>query len=351
MELRPSMLLLVLGICLVIFIITPLFLEKSLIYYPSRRMNSTLANWGLQYEDIYFQAADGTRLNGWYVPLGKGEMASPLQDKTFESSTLVTLWLHANAHNISEAYDGEMMALIQRHLKTNLFIFDYRGYGRSEGEVSESGTYSDARGALDYLRERGVAADTVILFGHSLGSAVAVDLAAENTVRGLILWSPFTSVADIARYHYPILGHFYTLLPWLPGIKYDSISKIGSVGSPLLIIHGHDDMLVPLSMGKKLYDEAKVEKKIVVLRGADHNRMSNGEEMLGAIDSFVRKLGRGEVASPLPDLKAVVFYHRISQEPLAHLLHLSLCLCLASGFYCNLKVFTHPYTRNRGKPQ
>ncbi len=292
MEILRTVILLMLGIGVVIFVVTPLFLEKSLIYYPSRSMKSTPADWGLQYEDVYFHVADGTRLNGWYVPFYNPHELPRENNhpQTPQEPRLVTLWLHANAHNISEAYDGEMMVLIQRYLKTDLFIFDYGGYGKSEGSVSESGTYSDARAALAYLVQRGTSSEYILLFGHSLGSAVAVQLAIEQVVKGVVLWSPFTSVAAMARYHYPILGHLYTTPFWLPGIKYDSYSKIKQVRSPLLVIHGEDDKVVPLWMARELYNEADAEKEMVVLRGADHNMLSDWKEMLGAIDSFVRKL-------------------------------------------------------------
>lgn len=262
----------------VIFIAFPLFLEKSSIYYPSRVINATPSRWGLKYEDVYFPAADGTKLNGWYVP--------------FENATLTTLWLHANAHNISGAYETEMMVAIQKRMKTDLFIFDYRGYGRSEGRVSEAGTYSDGQGALDFLKGRGTPVEDIILFGHSLGTAVAVELASKEMVRGVALWSPFTSVADMGRLHYPVLGHIYTSLPWFPRIKYDSMSKIKRLRSPLLVIHGAGDRLTPLSMAQRLYDAAQTRKEMAVIPEGDHNYMSEvgWRMLLDSVDSFVRML-------------------------------------------------------------
>ena len=275
----PSLVGLLVGLFVAIFVLYPMFLEARSVYFPSRSFNATPARWGLEYEEVSLTTEDGLRLSGWYIPNAGAK------------STV--LWFHANAHNISQAYDSEWLVLIQSRLAANLFIFDYRGYGRSEGKPSEEGTYRDARAALSYLRSRpDVDSSRIIYFGHSLGSAVATDLATKVEPMGLILWSPFSSFAEAARHHYPILGHVYTALPGFPRIKYDSISKIRRIDTPTLILHGDNDALMPLWMGWRLQDAAKGPANLVAIPGGTHNHMPDGgwDIFLTSAEGFIRRL-------------------------------------------------------------
>ncbi len=226
-------------------------MDNHFLYFPDPELIMTPANIRLPYDNVNFTASDGTQLHGWFVPAGT------------EGKTV--LFFHGNAGNISHRVDN----ILRLHrLGLAVFIFDYRGYGQSHGETSEPGLYEDARAARSWLVNRGVAAEDIIYFGRSLGAAVALQLALEKKPAGLILESPFTSVAGMGRKHYPIL---YRLLGWLIQGRYDNEKKIGAITAPLLVIHGTRDSIVPPSMGKKLYSLAPEPKELYLIDGADHN--------------------------------------------------------------------------------
>ena len=225
-------------------------IERRYIYFPEKELVGTPAEWGLPFEEVHFPASDGIRLHGWFVP-GRTEVT--------------WLWFHGNGGNISHRLEDLM--LMHRHLGVSFFLFDYRGFGLSEGRVSEEGTYRDARGALDYLSSRGdVSARRIVYFGRSLGSAVAVWLATQHRPSGLILESPFTSVKDMAKIAFPHLP-LYLLIR----TKYDSMSRIGDVSCPLMILHGDRDEIVPIAQGRKLFEAARDPKSFYTIAGAAHN--------------------------------------------------------------------------------
>ena len=225
-------------------------IEKRFLFFPTQEIAYTPGQAGLDYEEAFFFTQDGLRLHGWYVP----------------GRTDVTwLWFHGNGGNISHRVDE--MALIQQRLGVNQFIFDYQGYGRSEGRPTEQGTYRDARAALEYLRARpDIEGDRIVYFGRSLGSAIAVELASSQPPLAMVLVSPFTSVGDMARLTIPFLP-----VQWLVRDRYDSLASIGRVERPLLIIHGDQDDTVPVSQGRKLFEAANSPKHFRLLVGAGHN--------------------------------------------------------------------------------
>jgi uncharacterized protein len=233
-------------------------LEKYVIFVPERAIEMTPQSEGLAYQDIWFPAKDGVRLHGWLVPA---------TDARF---TLV--WFHGNAGNISHRVDNikYLHRAMGRPILPNIFIFDYRGYGRSAGrlsDLSEEATYRDAEGALAYLRGRQDLAQTrLIYFGRSLGSAVAVEMARQNAPAGLILETPFTSIQDMAR----------ATLPFLPvgGLlrtKYNSLGKMPEIRAPLLVLHGDRDEVVPYEQGRRLFEAANEPKTFFPIHGARHN--------------------------------------------------------------------------------
>ena len=246
-------------------------IERHFIYFPERRLAATPADVGLEFEELHFQAADGTRLHGWLVP-GRGEIA--------------LLWFHGNAGNIGDRV--ELPWELHRELGLAVLILDYRGYGESEGTPSESGLYLDADAALGELMQRlGLAAERIALFGQSLGTAVAVELAYRHAPAGVILEAPFTSVRDMARRHYP----------WLPvrsllRTRFDSLSKIADVSAPLLIIHGEDDETVPVEMGARLFSAAREPKRLLTIPRAGHTdaHLIGHSEYFAAIREFVAEL-------------------------------------------------------------
>jgi fermentation-respiration switch protein FrsA (DUF1100 family) len=226
-------------------------LEHHFLFFPDQNLHTTPAADGLSYEEIDFPAADGTPLHGWYLP---GPEGRPL-----------VLFCHGNAGNIADRV--EILRFLH-DLGLAVFIFDYRGYGRSQGQASEAGTYDDGRGALDWLAGRGWRPDRMIYFGRSLGAAIALQLALERPPAGLVLESPFTSVAAMGRHHYPLLSR---LLGWLLTASYDSLARIADLRTQLLIVHGRADRVVPVAMGEELYRRAPEPKRLLLLPGIDHN--------------------------------------------------------------------------------
>ena len=240
------------------------------IFFPDPTLRATPADFSLQYEDVRFVAPDGVRLHGWWIP-GRRE------------ETL--LWFHGNAGNISDRLDN--LRLLHEHVGVGVFLFDYRQYGRSEGTASEAGLYADARGALAYLRNRAdVAQDRIVYFGRSLGSAVAIDLATTELPWGLILESPLTSLADMARRLLP--GPLTAMIP----AGFENLRNIPGIRSPTLFIHGDRDTIVPYEQGRRLFDAASPPKFFFTLRGAGHNDtyVIGGRRYFAHIRNFIERL-------------------------------------------------------------
>ena len=220
---------------------------------------------------MYFTTEDGLQLNGWYLP---------------GNSDMTWLWFHGNGGNVSDRV-GEL-ALIHHRMGVNLFIFDYRGYGRSQGKPSEQGTYRDARAALKYLQGRAdVDPGQIVYFGRSLGAAVAVELATVQPPLALVLVSPFASIRDMARQVVPLLP-VHVLVPRM----YDSISRIRQIQRPLLVLHGDQDTEVPPSQGRKLFEAANQPKRFQNIQGAGHNDTLavGGQALWDALVSFLDSL-------------------------------------------------------------
>ncbi|MEW5944319.1 MAG: alpha/beta hydrolase [Pseudomonadota bacterium] len=224
--------------------------EPRLIYYPDRVIALTPDRLGLDYEDVWLTADDGVRLNGWFLPSGR-------------PAGLTLLLLHGNAGNISHRFEKYA---VFRELGVDVFALDYRGYGRSEGEPSEPGTYLDAAAAYRYLIEkRGVDPRKLVVYGESLGAVVAVELAARSAVAGVVMEGVFTSAADVGQAMFPFLP-----VRWLAKNKYDALARIGRINAPLLILHSRDDEFFGMRHPQKLLAAAQAPKELVELRGG-HN--------------------------------------------------------------------------------
>ena len=253
-----------------------LLFEKKLIYFPSRVHDATPAALGLLHEEAEFEADDGVRLHGWFLPV--------------KDSRLTVLLCHGNGGNLSHRLDRVL--LLQSRLAADTLVFDYRGYGRSEGSPDEAGTYRDARAAYRWLRERGKAPSRIVLMGESLGSAVALQLALEVDARALVLEAPFTSIPDMARAAYP----FLPLWPFVR-TRYDSLGKIARLRMPLLVLHGEEDEVVPFAQGRRLFEAAPEPKRFFAIPGARHNDtyFVGGEDYWRAVRDFLES-----VLPPLP---------------------------------------------------
>jgi hypothetical protein len=228
-----------------------MFLENSLIFFPMRYPDGQWQPAGLKFEDVWFSSADGTRLNGWYMPC--------------KNARAVVLFCHGNAGNITHRAD--ILEVLHRRVGVSTLIFDYRGYGRSEGKPNEAGVLADARAARHWLAQRENIAETdIVVMGESIGGAVAVDLAARDGARALVLESTFNTLPDVAAYHYPWLP-----VRWAMRTRLDSAGKISSYHGPLLQSHGDADTIVPLRLGQALFDAANEPKQFLLYPGHDHN--------------------------------------------------------------------------------
>jgi alpha-beta hydrolase superfamily lysophospholipase len=234
--------------------------EPRMIYYPARQIDQTPDQLGLQYDDVTLTASDGVRINGWFLPAVASAKAG-VPSRT--DPALTVLLFHGNAGNISHRFD-KLAAL--RELGVDTFIIDYRGYGRSDGKPDEPGTYRDARAAYDYLiQQRKAAPRSIIVYGESLGSAIAADLATKVDVGGLVLEEAFTSIGDVGQKMFPFFP-----VRWLVRNKYDTLSKMPRIKVPLLILHSRDDEIFNIRHARRLFAAANDPKQLVELRGA-HN--------------------------------------------------------------------------------
>jgi hypothetical protein len=243
--------------------------ENFLIFFPQSTLDFKPEEFGLQYKEAFFDTEDGERLHAWFFP---SETDSP-----------VILHCHGNAGNISHRLD-----LVQPFLRNglSLFLYDYRGFGRSSGRPYEPGLYRDGLAAWNYLVEKEkVAPERIVLHGHSIGAAVAVEVALKKNVRGLVIESGFTSTKDMAK----TMALFALFSPLLP-VHYNNIEKISRLGLPKLIVHGDRDEIVPFSMGQKLFEAAMPPKFFCAVKDAGHNDVLivGGEKYFEVFAEFVR---------------------------------------------------------------
>lgn len=258
-------------LCVVAFFyILVRFLEKTSVFYPSKIVEITPDRFKLPYEDITVTTEDGVAINGWLIP------------KPGAKSTL--LFFHGNAGNIS---DRLMKLRFFYEMGVNTFIIDYRGYGRSQGVPSEEGVYRDGRAAYDFLKSRKDIGDLpIIIYGGSLGGAVAIDVALHRPVEGLIIDSSFPSAAAVSRIIYPAIPTFFM------SIKFDSIRKIKGMSMPKLFMHSTDDGVIPFRLGQELYEAAPGPKDFVTLTGGHNDaHIDCKDKFLGAIEVFLRNGG------------------------------------------------------------
>ena len=241
--------------------------QSRYVYYPERVLPADPDRIGLPFKNISFETKDGLRLSGWFIPK--------------EDSRGVLLFCHGNAGNIGHQLDSIQLF---HKLGLEIFIFDYRGYGQSEGKPTEKGTYEDAEAAWRYLvEEHQVDPDKIVVFGSSLGGAVASWLASRRTPGALILESTFTSLPDIAA----------TLYPYLPvrlmlRFKYDTVEYLTQVNCPTLIIHSRNDEIMPFIHGQRLFEIAPEPKRFLELTGT-HNEgfITSGVQYEEGLNTFI----------------------------------------------------------------
>lgn len=223
---------------------------ESQIFFPEAQLVQTPGDAGLAYEDLWITTSDGVRLHGWLVPA--------------QGARELILFFHGNAGNISHRVDN--LARLNR-IGASVLIIDYRGYGRSQGKISEAGMYADAEAAYHKARELAEAGGLrLVIFGRSLGGVAAVHVAADHPCHGLILESTFTTLGDMAAALFPIPGVGRMLKE-----RMASISKIPAVRAPIFFLHGDRDGIVPFDLGRRLYEAARAPKEWMTLSGAGHN--------------------------------------------------------------------------------
>jgi fermentation-respiration switch protein FrsA (DUF1100 family) len=249
--------------------------QRRLIYFPDRSA-PTPATAGLSgVEAVEMPVEDGGRLHGWFLA------------STGTPAPFTVIVFNGNAGN--RAHRAPLAATLRRH-GLAVLLFDYRGYGDNAGTPTQQGLEADARAACAYAIGRtDVHRDRLVYFGESLGSAVATILAAEHPPAALILRSPFTSLADVGQFHYPILP-----VRWLLADRFASIEAIPSVRAPVLVIAGDRDGIVPLEQSQRLFDRIAGPKEMVIVREADHNdyELLNGEEMVSSMLRFLERIDR-----------------------------------------------------------
>ena len=248
------------------------FFQERLIFFPSKDVLATPLTVGLAFEDVYLDAG-GSRIHAWYVPA--------------ENARLSILFCHGNAGNISHRL--ETLRLFNT-FGVNVLIFDYAGYGLSKGKPSEEQTYNDAQAAWRYLvDEKDIDPQSIVVFGRSLGGAVATWIAANETPGALIAESTFLSVPEMGAKLYPVLP-----VRLLARVHYDSGERIGRIQVPQLFIHSRDDEIIPFAQGVALYEKANEPKTFVEIRGG-HNRgfLNSGPEYITPLLAFLRAVESG----------------------------------------------------------
>jgi fermentation-respiration switch protein FrsA (DUF1100 family) len=266
--------LLYLAICLLMVIF-----QGRFVFFPTRELMATPEQYGLAYRDVELRTKDGVRLHAWFVPRERARAA--------------LLFCHGNAGNIADRLDSLQLF---HEMGLAVLIFDYRGYGRSAGRPGETGLYRDARAAWDHLVEQEeFPAERIVVFGRSLGGAVAVQLASLVRPAGLIVESSFTSAAELGA----------RLYPWLPvrqlaRIRFDAAARLHDVHCPQLFVHSLDDEVVPYGLGLRLYRQAHLPKQFLRIRGGHGDGfLVSGQHYRSGLAAFLASLGlAAEKAAP-----------------------------------------------------
>jgi fermentation-respiration switch protein FrsA (DUF1100 family) len=245
------------------------FIQGRMVYFPTKEIANTPLDIGLHFEEVILRTSDGINISAWFIPAQKERG--------------VILFCHGNAGNISHRLDS---IKIFHDLNLSVFIFDYRGYGSSDGSPSEKGTYRDAEAAFRYLVEtRNIDPRKIVIFGRSLGSAVAAEIGFRFNSAALILESGFTSVADLGRKYYP-----YLPVKLLSRFDYSTARKVGRIDIPKLIIHSLDDDIVPFEHGEKLFAKAAEPKMFLQIKGSHNDGFAvSGKAYINGLNDFITK--------------------------------------------------------------
>ena len=243
--------------------------QRQLLYFPDRAHPELFGLQQLSVREVTLSTEDGLSLLSWYVPARPGRP--------------VIAYFHGNGGHIG--YRAERLLRFSRE-GFGVLMAEYRGYGGNPGTPSEAGFYADGRAALAFLDREGVAADRVVLYGESLGSGVAVALTVQHEIAALILEAPFTSVAEVAQSHFPYLPASRMVVD-----RFDSLSRIGKVKAPILVLHGERDRVVPVRYGRALFDAAPEPKEGWFAPDAGHEDLARYGSLDVAVAFITRRLG------------------------------------------------------------
>ena len=223
--------------------------QPRMVFFPLKDIEQTPDQWGLHYEQVLLKSTHGHRISGWYIPARHADRA--------------LLFFHGNGGNISHRRDS---IEIFHRLGLGVLIIDYQGYGNSEGTPGEQAMYDDGRAAFDYLvKDRKFKKENIVVFGRSLGGAVAARITAEKQPGAAILESTFASVPDIASYYFPVMSKII-----VSRYRFNSLAEVKKIHCPLLVLHSKQDDVIPYNTGVKLYNGANNPRTFVELVG-DHN--------------------------------------------------------------------------------
>jgi len=253
------------GVGVILYLMQPSFL-----YSPVKDIPYTPADIGLDFEEVKFKTGDRLQLHGWFIPAANAEFT--------------VLFCHTNGGNMMHQLDS---INVLYKLGVNCFIFDYRGYGSSQGRPSEHGTYLDVRAAYRWLtKKKKIPGDNIIIFGRSLGGSIAAYLAGKVKARGLVVESAFTSYVDIGRKFYP-----YMPVRWFARFRYPTIDYIKEVRCPVMIIHSRTDEIIPFEFGLELYEAANEPREFIEIFGGHNDGfLISGETYKNAWTKWLQSL-------------------------------------------------------------
>ena len=256
---------------LIFYLLILLFMyifQRTFMYHPNVK-NTDPTTVQFKYKEVYIESEKDIKLKSWYSYLNPNK-------KTI-------LFFHGNA--------GELGARTYKlnkfnDLDLNFLIISWRGFSGNNGKPTEQGLYKDAQKAVEWLEKKGINKKDIILYGESLGTGIAVELATKNEYSGIILESPYTSMIDMGKRFYPFLP-----ISVLQKDKYNSLKKLSMIKSPILVLHGKSDTLVPFYMGKKIYDAAN-EPKYYYFPDHDNHMMTYDQDMLRTLSNFVNEISK-----------------------------------------------------------